>query len=167
MAEEEENVERMKKRVKANDPVAMLEMGKEHYGEGDYDSAVKYWARAAELGNLAAHHNLGVMYRDGEGVDKDEEKKVCHFEKAAIGGHPDARYNLACIEEENGNFERAVQHFIINANLGEEDSMKELWDHYSLGNITKEELEATLRTHKAAIDEMKSSQREEAERFKH
>ena len=60
---------------------------------------------------------------------------------------------------------RAVKHFIIAANLGYEDSMKTLWKHYSAGDITKEELEVTLRTHKAAIDAMKSPQREEAMKF--
>ena len=41
--------------------------------------------------------------------------------------------------------------------------MKKLWKHYSLGNITKENLDSTLRTHQAAIDAMKSAQRDEAE----
>jgi hypothetical protein len=80
-----------------------------------------------------------------------------------MGGHPEARYNLACVEEANGNIERAVKHSIIAANLGDELSMKELWAHYSGGNITKEDLDTTLRIHQAALDEMKSSEREEVE----
>ena len=58
-----------------------------------------------------------------------------------------------------------MKHLIIAANLGLEESTKELWKHYSAGNITKEELDATLRTHQAAIDAMKSAQRDEAEIF--
>jgi TPR repeat protein len=166
LADDEENKKRTMKRIKAGDPAAMREMGTRLYHEGDYDKAIEYWTNAAALGDTEAHYQLGCMHERGEGVEKDEEKEVYHYEKAAIGGHPDARYNLACIEEVNGNIERAVQHFIINANLGEEDSMKELWGYYARGNITKEDLEATLRSHKAAIDEMKSSQREEAERFR-
>ncbi len=157
---------RMMKRIKANDPNALRQMGLIRFNEGDYDSAVKYLTKAAELGDAVAHYNLGIMYRDGEGAEKDEEKKVYHYEKAAIGGHPKARHNLGCIEGNNGNTERSVKHFIIAANLGQEKSMKELWKHYSAGNITKEELEATLRTHKAAIDELKSPQREAAEAWR-
>jgi hypothetical protein len=56
--------------------------------------------------------------------------------------------------------ERAVKHYIIAANLGYDKSMKALWKHYSEGNITKEDLDATLRTHQAAIDPRKSEQRE-------
>ncbi len=105
------------------------------------------------------------MYRQGDGVEKDFEKEVFHLEKAAIGGHPIARHNLGAIEEKNGNIERSVKHLIIAAKLGYEGSMKALWKHYSKGNITKEDLDATLRTHQAALDEMKSPEREEADRF--
>jgi hypothetical protein len=59
--------------------------------------------------------------------------------------------------------ERSVKHLIIAANLGDEDSMKVLWKHYSGGNITKEELDATLRAHHAALDGMKSEQRDAAD----
>ena len=154
---------RMLKRVKANDPAAMKEMGARLYHEGDYDSAFEYYKKAAELGDIEAHYELGVIYGNGEGVEKDEEKAVYHWEKAAIGGDPYARYNLAVIEEKNGNIERSVKHLIIAANLGYDSSMKALWKHYSAGNITKEDLEATLRTHQAAIDAMKSPEREKVE----
>jgi TPR repeat protein len=120
--------------------------------------------KAAKLGDADAHYRLGFMYGKGSGVEEDEEKAVYHWEKAAIGGHPDARYNLATIEEKNGNIERSIKHIIIAAKLGDEDSMKALWKHYSAGNITKEDLEVTLRTHHAAIDEMKSEQRDVAEK---
>jgi TPR repeat protein len=84
---------------------------------------------------------------------------------AAIGGHPNARFNLAIIEGKNGNVERAAKHFIIAANLGHEDSMKLLWNCYSDGLVSKTELDATLRAHKAAIDATKSAQRDEGEAY--
>ena len=115
------------KRVKANDPLAISEMGTICCNEGDYEGAFEYLTKAAELGDSASHYNLSIMYYNGWGVEKDEEKPVFHFEKAAICGHPQARYNLACYEGENGNVERAVKHLIIGANLGDEYSMKALW----------------------------------------
>ena len=159
----EENYKRAMKRVKANDPAALTQMGAIRYQEWDYDKAFEYYTKAAELGDIDSHYRLGRMYWKGESVEKDEEKGIYHMEKAAIGGHPLARHNLACIEEEaNGNIERAVKHYIIAANLGFEKSMKELWTFYSAGQITKEDLESTLRSHKAAIDATKSAQRDEA-----
>ena len=162
-----ENVKRVMKRVKANDPVATLEMGTTLYHEGDFDGAFEYLTKAAELGDMTAHNELGIMYARGEGVEKDEEKAVYLLEMAAIVGHPDARYNLGFIEERNGNMERAVKHWIIAAKLGDTGSMKALWRHYSKGNITKDDLEATLRAHQTAIDAMKSPQREAAAAAQH
>ena len=159
----EEYDKRIMKRVKAHDPAALRQMGTKRYHEGDVDTAVEYWTKAAELGDMDAHYQLGHSYGEGDVVEKDAEKEVYHYEKAAMGGHPYARHNLGCIEHENGNMERAVKHFIIAANLGDDESMKMLWAQYSDGNITKEDLEATLRTHHVAIDAMKSPEREAAE----
>jgi tetratricopeptide (TPR) repeat protein len=165
VANKEENKKRTMKRIKANDPAAMCYMGTILYFEGDHDKAVEYWTKAAELGDADAHYQLSVMYRKGRGVEKDKEKEIFHLEKAAIGGHPEARYNLGCVEHDNDNIERAVKHFIIAANLGYDISMKVLWGQYAKGNITKEDLDTTLRTHQAALDEMKSPEREAGEIF--
>ncbi len=163
---DEENDRRMMKRIEAGDPAAMQRMGTLCFKQGDYDAAVKYWTNAAELGDAEAHYHLGVAYGEGYGVEKDEEKEVYHLEIAAIGGEPDARYNLGWIEDENGRFERAVKHFIIAAKVGDIGSMKELWKHYSDENISKEDLEATLRAHQAALDAMKSPHRDAADHNK-
>jgi hypothetical protein len=160
----EESHKRMMERVKANDPVALRQMGWRCYTEGDLDGAFEYYSKAAELGDFMAHNQLGDMYWRGQGVEQDTEKAVYHYEKAAIGGHPTARNNLGYYEEKNRNVERAVKHYIIAANLGSEQAMKTLWKHYSAGNITKEDLDATLRTHQAAIDSTKSEERKVAER---
>jgi hypothetical protein len=162
---EEEHDKRIMKRVKANDPAAMSCMGGRHHAEGDYDKAFEYYAKAAELGDATAHLKLGCMYYIGEGVEKDEERGMYYFEKAAIGGHPKARHHLAIFEGTNGNIEREVKHFVIAAKLGHEESMKALWGHFSAGNISKENLEATLRTFKTAIDATKSAQRDTGEAY--
>jgi len=163
---EEAFEKRLMKRSKLNDPVALSYMGIKCYLEGDHDAAFEYFTKAAELGDLEAHYELGMMYHEGEGVEKDEEKAVHHYEKAAIGGHPYARCDIAVIEVEKGHAQRAVKHLIIAAKLGDEEAMKGLWDMFKKGRgyITKENLEAVLRSHHAAIDAMKSAQREAAER---
>jgi TPR repeat protein len=151
------------KRVEKNDPVAMRHIGGLRYIEGDYSSAFEYLTKAAELGDAMAHTKLAALYFHGKGVDKDEKKAVYHYEEAVIGGHPNARYILAIIEMNNGRPERAVKHFIIAADLGNDRSMKELWECYGKGYISKDDLTVTLRTHQAAINETKSPQREAAE----
>ncbi len=158
---EEEHDKRVMKRMKANDPNALCRMGALRYRDRDYHGAFEYYKKAVESGDVEAHCRIGLMYLVGE--ERDEEKYLYHLEKAAIGGHTFARHDLGDYEVHYGNIERAVKHYMIAANLGYEGSMKRLWPLYSAGAITKEDLDATLRTHQAAIDEMKSSQREEAE----
>ncbi len=150
------------KRIKANDPYVLCKLGNRCHREGDYGKAFEYWTEAAALGNMSAHYYLSILYMKGEGVEKDTKKEVYHLEVAAIGGHPEARYNLGVLEHESGRIDRAMKHYIIAAKLGDEKSMEELREYYTDGNITKDDLETTRRTHKAAIDAMKSPQREEA-----
>jgi tetratricopeptide (TPR) repeat protein len=119
----EESRSKLMERVKAKDPAAMREFGEQRYDAGDYDDALKYYTKAAELGDADAHYRLGEMYFKGEGVEKDEEKVVYCLEQAAIGGHTGARYMLARMEWRDGRTERSVRHFIIAAKLGCESSL--------------------------------------------
>jgi TPR repeat protein len=154
------------KRIEKNDPEAMRQMGGKRHDQGDYKSAFEYNTKAAELGDVGAHYNLSIMYRLGQGVEKDEKKEVYHLEVAAIGGYVQARHNLGCHEVDNGRMERAVKHFTIAANMGDKESMKLLWKYHARGMVKKEQLTATLRAHQAAVDATKSAQREEAEKLK-
>ena len=101
----------------------------------------------------------------GEGAEKDEKKEIHHLEEAAIGGHPSARYNLACCERSNGKIERAMKHFIIAASLGDDGSIQVLKKHYRFGRVSKDEFAAALRAHHAAVKAMKSPQREAADLY--
>ena len=153
------------KRIEVNDPEAMCHMGTTRHKEGDFDGAFEYWTKAAKLGDADAHYNLSVMYCEGGGVEKDEKKDVYHLEEAAIGGHPEARYNLGVSEWNSGRHERAVKHCIIAANLGYDDSLKRVKEGYAAGIVSKDDFAAALRGHQAAVDATKSPQRETAEAF--
>ena len=160
----EEADRNLMKRIEANDPIALNDFGKRACENGDYDEAFKYWTKAAELGDVDAHYELSVLYREGHGVEKDEAKEIFHAEEAAIAGHPSARINLACYEERRGNEDRARKHRIISASLGSDRSMKFLKEYYKHGFVSKEDFAAALRAHHAAVNAMKSPQREAAER---
>ena len=163
---EEEWDEQLMKRIEANDPVAICYMGTERYDQGDYRSALDYWTRAVALGDVVANHQLSVLYRDGQGVEKDEKKELHHAEQAAIGGHPYARHSLGNMELKDCRVDRAVKHFIIAAKLGYDDSVSVIKQLYQTGLVSKEDFAIALRGHKAAIDATKSPQREEAEKWK-
>ena len=164
---EEEYDKNVMERIKKNDPVALREEGIRDCNVGDYKTAIKYLTKAAELGDAIAHFELSGLYLNGEGVNKDAEKEYYHLEQAAIGGHPIARHNLGCMEAEiagwSGRYERAKKHWIIAANLGFEDSLKNVKDLYAHGDASKEDYFNALRAYQAAVDATKSSERERAE----
>ena len=163
MLEKQKHFEQnMMKRVEANDPVAMREEGMAQYGKGNYIRAFECHVQAAELGDAEAHYQLALMFYHGIGVEKDEGKEIYHLEEAAIGGNSSARHRLGCEEWSNDNFERAVRHWTIAAAQGLDKSMKILMDVFQGGLVSKEVLAATRRAHQAAVDSMKSPQREAA-----
>ena len=118
--------------------------------------------KAARLGDIKAIYQLALMYWKGTGVEENGKKGNYHAEEAAIAGHPTARYNLGHIEWNNGSKERAVKHFVIAANLGYDKSVERLKQCYSRGSLSKEDFEAALRAHQAAVDAMKSPGRDAA-----
>ena len=61
--------------------------------------------------------------------------------------------------------DRAAKHFIIAARLGFDDSLETVKRLYKDGHISKEDLDAALRGHKAVIDATESPQREDAVEF--
>ena len=42
----------------------------------DYETALRVWKPLAEQGNVRAQFNLGVLYRDGQGVPKNKDRAL-------------------------------------------------------------------------------------------
>eukprot|EP00984_Skeletonema_dohrnii_P020457 scaffold9984_cov148-Skeletonema_dohrnii-CCMP3373.AAC.8 len=159
---EEEVGKNVMKRAEANDLIAIGQVGKEHYQQGDYESAFGYWTKAAEMGDVNTHCLIAGLYHKGQGVEKDKKKEIYHLEVAAIAGHPQARCILGCREGNDGRTDRAVKHFIIAANLGLDEAIQALKGYYADGAVSKEDFAAALRAHHAAVIATKSPQREAA-----
>ena len=162
---DEEMDQNFMERAKANDPVALCQVGKKREDEGDYEGAIQYYTKAAEFGEMMAHHNLSCLYHEGKVVEKDNTRKVYHLEEAAIGGHPSARYNLGVHEGVNGREDRAYRHLIIAAKLGHDEALERVKKGFTGGFVSKEDFEAALRGHQAAVDATKSEQRDAAYAF--
>ena len=155
------------KRVEANDAEAINQLASRYYrgDKGflqDYEKANELWLRAGELGCGKSYHNVANSYCYGEGAENDMKKAKHYYKLAAMGGNVDARYNLAGIEGNAGNINRAMRHFIIAAGAGDDGSLVEIRKGYMKGHVTKNDFEKALRAHKAANDEVKSDQRDAA-----
>ena len=163
----EEFVERNKKRAEGGDAGATFQLGR-LYSRGrrglpqDYGKAIELWLRAGELGSASANQNIGACYYNGQGVERDMKKAKYYTELAAMGGNVKARHELGNFEKDEGNMNRAMKHWMISATVGCDESLKENQKGYINGQVTKDDFEKALRSHKEANDEVKSDQREMA-----
>ena len=68
--------------------------GYQSYLKGDYKAAYDEWLPLAELGDAEAQFNLGVLYDEGAGVERDLATAADWYRKAATQGFIDAQTNL-------------------------------------------------------------------------
>ena len=163
----EEGNEMEKKRMQAGDPEAIYRQGS-YYRDGIngfpqvYTQALELWHRAAELGYSRAYCDIGYAYDVGNGVEVDKKKARHYYELAAMGGSVTARYNLGVLEEQKGDMDRALKHWMIAVRSGEMDSMDQIKRFYSNGDVTKEDYMQALRLYQEYLGEIKSEQRDKA-----
>ena len=167
----EEVLERNKKRIEAGDPVVIYNLGCD-YQDGtcgrpqNHTKALELLHRAGELGYVASYNNIGYAYNNGEGVDVDKKKARHYYELAAIGGDSIARYNLGEMDEEAGNMERALKHYMIAVRDGDAYSLKSIQQLYSKGHATEEDYSKALQSYQTYLNEIKSKQRDKAAAYR-
>ena len=164
---DDEIIEMAKKRVEVDDVKIIRDLGC-CYNNGthglpqDWDKALELWHRAGELGSASAYYSIGNAYWFGEGVERDIEKARHFWEVAAMGGEAYARYNLADLEEDAGNMDRALKHYMIAVGCGDDESLKRIREFYTNGHATKDDYAKALRAYQTYVDGIKSAQRDEA-----
>lgn len=70
-----------------------LEDGHTAFEAKHYQEAYKLWKPLAEQGDPDAQYNLGLLYMNGQGVEKNERTALWWFTRAAQQGLADAQYN--------------------------------------------------------------------------
>ncbi|EJK56890.1 hypothetical protein THAOC_23132 [Thalassiosira oceanica] len=161
----------VRKRVDAKDPEAIGFLAGAYYRgnhrglQQDIPRAIELWTEAANLGDLHAHFNLGRMYYFGKYVEQDEARGVRHWQHAAIQGHPESRFTLGIHECDERNHELAVQHWMISAKIGCEQSLNEIKGIFMKGHATKAQYTEALMGYQNALEEVKSPQREVAKAY--
>ena len=71
-----------------------FQVGFDAYNRGDYALALREFTPLAEQGDADAQFNLGLMYRNGEGVQQDHKESAKWFRRAAEQGHAGAQSRL-------------------------------------------------------------------------
>ena len=64
------------------------------WNSGDVPGALAQWQALAERGDIIAANNLGYLYENGVGVQKDYGKALHWYRKVAEAGAPIGQYNL-------------------------------------------------------------------------
>ena len=146
-------------RVAKKDPAAIHLLGQKYYHgrlglQKDKQRAIQLWTEAAEVGSIEALYSLGLAYFSGDRVQQDKAKAAEFFAKAAMQGHVECRNNLGCIEQQKGNDDRAVRHFLISAKMGDERSVENIKKMFMHGDATKEQYAEAKKGYQDAIEEM-------------
>jgi TPR repeat protein len=76
---------------------AGVKEGIDAVNKGDYATALRELAPAAERGNAEAQYRLGIMYEFGRGVAMDKSKAMSLFRKSAAQGNSSAQVELGVI----------------------------------------------------------------------
>ena len=64
------------------------------YNRGNYETAIREFRSLAEQGDSIAQFNLGIMYKNGQGVSRDYTEALKWYDKAAKQGDARAQYVL-------------------------------------------------------------------------
>ena len=166
----EEKVKRIKKLREANNTHAFCNFSGCHKDgimgvSQDMTKANELMLKAGELGHAGAYCCLGYSYEYGKGVEMNKKKAQHYYELSAMNGDVLARYNLGCLDKRAGNELRAYKHFILAAKAGKKDSVDQVKEAFMKRIITKDEYAITLRACQQRQEEMKSDDRDKAEKF--
>ena len=74
-----------------------FEQAVEAFEAGDYQTAAHQFGLLAADGHASAQFNLGNMYRQGQGVDRDPGLAARWFRAAAVRGHAGAQNALGAL----------------------------------------------------------------------
>ena len=124
--------------------------------------ASELFIRAGDLGSVKAYCCVGAAYENGNGVEIDTKKADHYYKLAAIGGNIYARHNLGAVEEDAGNINRALKHYMISAGGGHKQSVTNIRQLYTNGHATKDNYAKALQAYQKYLDEIKSKQRDKA-----
>lgn len=66
----------------------------------NYSEAAFWYEEGAKRGHLQSFNNLGVLYKEGHGVAKDEARSFICFKRAADGSLAEGLYNLGLLYDQ-------------------------------------------------------------------
>jgi TPR repeat protein/S1-C subfamily serine protease len=147
--------------AKQGDPRAQRVVGN-MYADGlgvdeDYDTAVKWYQRAADQGYAPAMADLGDLYFYGNGVDQDQAAAVKWYRRGAERGDPAAEYDYGLIFHDGSagqkqNFDAAMKWFLRASAQGDAPALNMVGYMHDLGEGVAEDAHEAFGWYKRAAD---------------
>ena len=107
------------------------------YQRGDYATAIRKFRPLAEQGDAGAQYNLGLMYRNGQGVPQDDAEAMKWYREAAEQGDARAQNNLGVMYGEGKgvpqDYAKAMKWYRKAAEQGHADAKCNLGAMYAEG----------------------------------
>ncbi len=124
-----------------------MESARNAYYEGDFLQALSIWRPLAEQGNARAQNNLGILYRNGEGVVQDLDAARRWLLQAAEQGYARAQFSLGMMYDFGQgvvqDYAQAIRWYLQAAANGDPDAQFNLGVLYADGRgVTKSLAEA-------------------------
>ena len=104
---------------------------------GDFATALREWRPLAEQGHAYAQFGLGIMYRKGQGVPKDDKTALKWFTLSAEQGLAKSQYNLGLMYHEGDgvtqDYKTALKWYTLAAEQGDLSAQSRLGLMYAEG----------------------------------
>lgn len=106
------------KRAALFTPDAQNHVGDLYFAEEMYGHAFFWYCASALHKNVDAYYSLYFCYRDGLGIEKNDDKAIKYLVKAAENGHPEACYIVGSDLFQDKRYEDAFVFLECSANYG-------------------------------------------------
>ena len=124
---------------------------------GDFATALREWKTLAEQGDASAQFNLGLMYRNGEGVPQDDKIAVKWYKLAAEQGLASAQTSLGWMYDKGKgltqNNKTAAKWYKLAAEQGDAKSQFNLGVMYQKGRGVTQNDKTAVKWYRLAAEQ--------------
>ena len=100
----------------------LIESGNEAYDKGDYQKAAQLYQKACDSGEAGGCFGLGLLYKNGQGVNQDYQKAAQLYQKACDSGEAVGCFGLGFLYQSGQgvrqDFSTAKQYYGKACDLG-------------------------------------------------
>jgi TPR repeat protein len=137
-------------------PEVMAKKGREAYDAGRYEAALRWFSKAAELGDATAMMGMSWIYGNGRGVPEDNAEAMRWRRMAADHGNTNAMTSIGYSYQQGQgvakDYAEAMRWYKRAADLGDADGMHDVGWLYELGQGVEQNYAEAMRWYKKAAD---------------